>query len=734
MKKSLILFFASISLFSISHSQTPSIPPPQEDASVVKISTDLIQVDVTVTDKNGKVITNLRREDFEIFENGERQSVTGFAFVGKTLAGASVAATAKQNGLKPGLPVPPPKPLTASAVRRTLAIVVDDVQLSFSSVSQTRKALRRFVDEQMLPDDLVAIIRTGGGVGALQQFTSDKRVLRAAIERLRWNPAYGAFDSLSPVSQNASDITERFRRESDNVASGSSKQTTTILPSEGAHDKKSADVSRNSAKQEAGMYVQSSLGAVKYILAGMQSLPGRKAMLFFSDGLDATDLSVKSSSSIALSFLQDVAELANRSSVVVYTFDARGMQSMAIGASDSTYEIIDGYRGVKQTARRDDFMRSQDGLVYFANRTGGRAFLNSDNFNYGIQRALDDQAGYYLLAYVPDAESFDPEKRKFNKLEIRVKRPGVDVSYRSGFFNVPGDLAAPNQSPDRKLVGALMSPFTENAISLNISALFANDKTDGPYIRSFLHIDARGLVFRDDADGWKKSTFDVVAAAFGDNGMPVETKESQYTIKTKGATYESMLERGFVYVLPLPLKKPGLYQFRVAVRDTETGKIGSAYQIVEVPDLTKKGFILSSLAVENVSLETWRNMTSGKIGNRPGQVQVPSTLLYDTVLRQFSPGSVLRYGYEVYDGSGQTHPLREVEARATIFRDNSAVVKGNLNKIDVSAQKDPRRLAISGAMTLPDSLEPGDYVLNLSVFDSAGNRSATQILPFEIVK
>jgi len=487
----------------------------------------------------------------------------------------------------------------------------------------------------MQPEDLVAIIRTGGGVGALQQFTTDKRVLYAAIEKLRWNPASDV-ESLTSVSQNDSDISERFRRESDNVASGRSKQETVVLQSDTAHDKKGSDVSRNSNAQERGIYAQTSLGALKYVLAGMKSLPGRKAMLYFSDGIDIGNPATKSRASSVFDYLQDVAEMANRSSVVVYTFDAKGMRSMSIGASESTYEIIDGHREQKVLTRTADFRNSQDGLTYFADRTGGRAFLNSDNFNFGIERALNEQSGYYLLAYVPNGDSFDPAKRKFNKIEVKVRRPGLHVSHRSGFFS-DGDVKE-TQSNEQKLGNVLLSPFVENEIALNINALYADDKTDGPYIRSFLHIDAKGLKFSDDESGWKKSTFDIVAAAFGDNGVPVETKESQYTIKTKGATYEAMLDRGFVYVLPVPLKKPGLYQFRVAVRDTATGLIGSAQQIIEVPDTSKNSLVLSNIAVENVSNETWLNIAQGKVGSGPGKIQVPSTLMYDTVLRRFQAG------------------------------------------------------------------------------------------------
>ena len=723
MKNIGITIVLTISLFATSFPQTV----PDEDGQVVKVSTDLIQLDVSVTDKNGKVVSGLSQDDFELFENGERQVISNFGFVSRTAGGASSGSASPRAGSPAAFSK---KPLTASAVRRTIAVVVDDLNLSFGSIHLARKSLRKFVDEQMEPDDLVAIIRTRGGVGALQQFTSDKRILHSAIDRLRWNPSAG-FDSLSSVSQRDSDITERFTRESDNVAGGKSKTQTVVLVGESAHDKKSADGAKNTSSQESGIYVQSSLGAIKYVVSGMGKLPGRKAMMLFSDGIDIGNDSVKSRASSIYGYLQDIADLANRSSVVVYTFDTKGMRSMSITASDNTYEIIDGHRGQKETARLNDFRDSQDGLVYFADRTGGRAFLNSDNLNWGIERAMEEQAGYYLLAYVPDSDNFDAAKRRFGKLDIKVKRPGLRVSYRSGFFTGGGEQAAPsNITSSRNLANVLVSPFTQNDIALNIGALYADDKTDGPYVRSFLHIDARNLKFHDDPSGWKVATFDILAAAFGDNGVPADSKESTYTIKTKGATYEAMLERGFVYVLPVPLKKPGLYQFRVAVRDTDTGAIGSAYQILEVPDISKRGMVLSSLAVENVSNDTWQKISSGKVGTRPGQVQIPSTLLYDTVLRRFKAGSVLRYGYEVYDEAGTT----QIETRATIHRDNAVVMNGSTNRVDVSNQKDPRRIKLSGAITLAGTLEPGDYVLQIAVFDRAKNLSATQVLPFEIVQ
>ncbi len=721
------LVFGLLTFSAIAQQTSPT--PPEEP--VVRISTDLIQVDVTVTDKNGKVVTGLTAADFELFENGERQQISNFSFVSRTAAGV----TANESPQSPGAaPVKSAQQTRPSAIRNTISIVVDDLNMSFASIYYARKALRRFVDQQMQPGDLVAIIRTGGGVGALQQFTSDKALLHAAIERVRWNPlGASGINSLTAVSQNDTDISDRFTRESTNI--DQSKQRTTVLHRDNISDKKQTDydANRNSREQEDGFAAQASLGAVRYVISGMSSLPGRKTMFLFTDGLQIDSDSNKSNAGAVYEQLREVVDLANRSSVVVYTFDTKGMQSLTIQAVDNTYEIIDGHRDFKLRQRVRDFRNSQDGLAYFADQTGGKALLNSNDINGGIQRALDEQAGYYLLAYQPDAETFDAEKRKFNKLEVKVRRPGLEVSYRSGFFNTASDRNPPQLTVERQIASALVSPFTQNDIALNVNALYADDAADGGYLRSFLHIDAKSLKFTEDAEGWKKATFDVAAVTFGDNGMPAESKESKYTIKAKGPTYETMLRRGFMYVLIMPVKKPGVYQYRVAVRDAETGKIGSASQIIDVPNLAKKKLALSNLAVENVSMGIWQNIAAGRVGNKPGQMQVASTLLYDTVLRQYKPGTVLRYGFEIYNAKSDSDPPR-LESQARILQNNAVVIEGNLNKIDVSAQADPRHVKVSGALLLKDTLQPGDYILHVTVFDRSGKQSAMQLFPFEIVK
>lgn len=727
MKRYLVMLPLAVFGAISAYSQQPSPTPTPGDDQPVKISTNLIQIDVSVVDKNGKAVTSLKPEDFELFENGERQKITSFSFVSK-IAGGAAAGGGQQSATRSGNT---DVQLKRSEVRRTIALVVDDMNLSFASVYYTRRALNKFVDEQMLPGDLVAVIRTGGGVGTLQQFTSNKELLKAAIAKIKWNP-FSSVDALTSVGQTDTEITERFNNESDQVASGNPKQYTLLHPHDSVDEiqKASKNSAKNAADAQKALYAQSSLGTIRYIVAGMAQLPGRKAMMLFSDGFNIGDvMNNKSRAPEVYDFIQDLTDAANKSSVTIYTFDARGMQGMEYSASDNTYEVIDGHREQKVAIRTKDFKESQDGLAYIADRTGGKALLNSNDLNGGLERALEEQNGYYLLGYVPDAESFDASKRKFNKLEIKLRQPGLSVSYRSGFFSNGGNTGFGGViDADKQIAASLMSPFAESDITLNVNALYANDPATGGYVRSFLHIDARDLAFSDTADGWKTSTFDVAAVAFGNNGVPVDHVHMTYTIKSKGATYDAMVRNGFVYVLMLPIKKAGMYQYRVALRDSATGKIGTASQVIAIPDLTKQKLTMSTMAVENVTIPTWQLITQGKIGNGTGQTQLRSTLLYDTVLRQFVPNTVLRYGFEVYNAGGGNKGIH-LESQANVLQNDKVVIQGEPIKFDSTDAAVPR---ISGAVTLNEKIKPGEYVLEVTLRDAATKRETKQLFPFQI--
>ena len=172
------------------------------------------------------------------------------------------------------------------------------------------------------------------------------------------------------------------------------------------------------------------------------------------------------------------------------------------------------------------------GRPHYLARNGGFDVKNNNDLSGGVRQILDDQS-YYLVAYEPDADTFDPAKQKYNKLEVKVKRAGAKVRYRSGFFNVadkPVAKAPVEQTPTAQLQAALLSPFAVSGIGLHLNPVFGTDAKGGTFVRSILHINGADLKFVDDKNDLKKAVFDVLAMSFGDNGQPGDQIAKSYTL------------------------------------------------------------------------------------------------------------------------------------------------------------------------------------------------------------
>jgi VWFA-related protein len=437
-----LVFLFSVSFTSFSQNTQPT-PKPADEDDVVKISTTLIQLDVAVTDEKGNVVKDLKPEDFEIYENGKKQDVTNFSFVS---AGSETTEAARKPDKTDKLAVPlPPSNIKPEQIRRTIALVVDDLTLSFESTYYVRRALKKFVDQQMQDGDLVAIIRTGGGIGALQQFTSDKRMLYAAIEKIRWNLTgtglTGAFAPYTPDPLENTVVTLDQSAEKNEQTRAINDRTRQIQKE---RSEAAREFTQRSNQFRTNSFVSGTLGAISYVVRGMKDLPGRKSIMLLSDGFEIFDRSNEGigESGLVLERLRKLIDEANRSSVVIYSLDARGVQTLGITAEDSfigeSYQddltnpakqqrIVDG--------RREQFFNTQEGLVFLSRETGGFPILNTNDLGGGIRKVLNDQS-YYLIGYQPDEATFDPTTRRFNKIEIKVKGDNLNVRYRSGFFGV----------------------------------------------------------------------------------------------------------------------------------------------------------------------------------------------------------------------------------------------------------------------------------------------------------
>jgi VWFA-related protein len=718
----LALFLTSSLLLPIC-AQNPQQKPKSDDDEVVRITTNLVQVDAVVTDKSGKIVTDLKPEDFVVSEDGKEQKITNFSYIQLETPVASAPAPSSAKPTDKAAPPVPPAMIKPESVRRTIALVVDDLGLSFESTYHAREALKKFVNQQVQQGDLVAIIRTAGGIGALQQFTTDKRQLYAAIEKIRWYPnGRGGVGVFAPIS-----------------SSGNNNSNNENDPT-GQNSKDGASADQDLEDFRNDVFAVGTLGALGYVVRGLQELPGRKAVVLFSDGIKITNREDPSKSDRVLTAMRSLVEQANRASVVVYTIDTRGLVYTGLTAEDDTSNMNQQQLTAAMSRRNDELFYGQEGLNFLARETGGIPIRNSNNLSGGLAKVLEDQKGYYLIGYKPDASTFDPVtgRRKFHRLAIKVKRTGLNVRTRSGFLGVSDENKRPvYKTPQQQMAMALTSPFGESGVNVRLTSLFGNDQKAGSFIRSLLHVKATDLTFTDEADGWKKAVFDILEVTFGDNGVPVEQISRTHTIRARDETFKRFKEDGFNYILTFPIKKAGAYQLRAAIRDTASERVGSASQFIEIPDVKKNRLALSGIIVQGYDQTALKKVADAGVKPAADGEEPQGDPKASASVRQFKRGMGLQYGYVIFNAqSDKAQAKPQLLAQVRIFRDGRQIFTGKEIPVSNLNQTDLKRITAGGMIQLGTEMVPGDYQLQVVVTDQLANqkrRVATQWIDFQII-
>lgn len=278
--------------------------PVNNEDDVVKITTKLVQIDAVVTDKNGNQIKDLSIDDFELLQDGKPQKITDFSYVNTETPGRSTA----QNTIKNGTSVSaPPVRISPQNSGRIVTFIVDDGNCTASQVGMTasREALIKFINEQMLPNDLVSIYQTRGGSSLLQQYTSDKSQLMRAARRIRWYPPQGSCEG------NGGDLYATARVDSTGKISGQGSFETD-------GNRQSREQIEDSIRDNQTV---GTIGVINYVVRGLGKISGRKVVFFLSDGLPIRTR--RGTGRQALDALRDLTDAANRASVVFNTIDAR---------------------------------------------------------------------------------------------------------------------------------------------------------------------------------------------------------------------------------------------------------------------------------------------------------------------------------------------------------------------------------------------------------------------------
>jgi VWFA-related protein len=703
-------------------------PPAQQGQEVVRITTQLVQVDAVVTDKKGKHVEDLTEGDFELTVDGKKQQLTHFSHVSLPSVKREPAAK-KKDDLLVAPESMPTRQIAPEEARRTIAFVVDDMGLSPSSMELTRETLRKFLREQMQDGDLVAIIRTGSGLGMLEQFTSDKRILYTAIEKLVWNPLSR---DMMPTFADASATDETDQAQAD----------------EQAERQAAADSFQEFVDTS---FTTGTLGATSFVVRSLRNLPGRKCVILLSDGFRINSKTDNdNTTSLILQSLENLVEQANRSSVVIYSIDAKGLQPYMPGADTG---------GVPSDTAHSDALQSGqetlEGPNFLSQKTGGFTVINTNDLNIGIEEALYDQQSYYLLGFDPDDEKFDQRR---HSIKVKVKRPDLRVRSRSGFFGVSDSdrgnapLVASNgpNARGRQILSALLAPMGARDLSLRMTPYFFNSSKEGPIVRALFHIDCSNLTFKEGPDGQKRLDLDLAAFAFDEDGMTADLAAHRLVFNFDEKRYLEAMASGLAYRADFQLKKAGAYQFRAVLRDGESGRIGAVSQFIRLPDLNKNGLALSGLVMtkpkavaspaSNIAVTgAIAPVTAPDSAERADKSSSPGDSPHDLdatpYVRKFPRSGLVQYGVAIYNAvADKKSRLPQITVQAEIYSDGKPVYTLAPRSLEFSSGMNPKRFDYVGRLQLKE-FPPGDYLLHLIVRDGLARKKyarAEQWIDFSV--
>jgi VWFA-related protein len=690
--------------------QSQTQPPPQQPDDVIKVNTELIQTGVMVFDKQGNFVDGLRREQFELAVDGKPQPVSFFEQVkaGSAKERAQLAAANGDASAEKTIPI-------TDSPGRTIVFFIDDLHLSLDSLGRTRKTLAQFIDHEMNDNDRVAIASTSGDIGFLQQFTDNKSVLRAAAGRLVQHP-YKVGDMTDVTTPMTEYMALTIERKDDPGVLEFYIDECLRAAYPLKYTRASCEVQVKSRARlillQAASVILSTYSSLESLMHSSEHMSGRKLVFFISDGF-LLDTGPRNSDPRGK--LSQITDEARRAGVLVYTIDARGLFS---GQLDATNNVPFDKQNRMESASLRAGPAMQDALNALAGDTGGRALRNTNYFDKWVTKVLDETSNYYLLAWRPNSE--EQTAPNFKNITARViDHPEYTVRLPRGFFRskpVPAAQTAavvevPKQ-PHQELQQALTTLYPKHELPLALSAVYLDTPDHGPVLTASVRVSNAALTY-EGPEGKRAAAVDVVGVVVNEKGKPAGTFQTRLKINATAATGTDQDNSATIYNYRVPIT-PGLYQVRIATRDSKSGQVGSAQQWLEIPDLALHRLSLSSLllGLQNVG---------GTTDSAAGAPQVQFSADH-----RFARNSHLRFMTFIYNAAlsqgGKTQPNIWIQAK---LRRGGQVVKSTSMQSVPFESQDFVRIPFAGEIAL-DSLPAGGYILEITVDDQIARTIVSQ--------
>src|SRR5262245_28307939 len=684
----------SVALFVSLVAAAQQPPPP-----TFRTGTRLIVQAVTVKNKDGRVIEGLTANDFIVVEDGEPQSISFVEF--QRLADRRAEAASSSSGAAPQPVVPPASPVTQGQIvapapgdaryrdRRLLVLYFDLTAMPPADQARAYAAAQRFIDTQMAPSDLLAIMTFGGGaVRVKQDFTNDRALLREVMQTL----IYGDDKDGDGIPDNT-DIGTAF---------GQDDAEFSIL---------------NTDRQ---------LSALQTAATLLRTLPEQKQLIYFASGLRLNGVDNQAQ-------LRPTTNAAIRASVSLHPIDARGLVADApLGdATRSSPGGIGTFTGQLAQNAITGFQRSQDTLYALAKDTGGTALFDYNDLAQGIVQAAESVTSYYILGYYSTHPANDG---RFHRVRVSLA-PGAagELASRQGYF-ADKEFAKFNAADkERQLEEALMleNPVTEISLAMEVNYFQLNSAEY--FVPVAVKIPGSELALAQ-RRGAQRTLIDFIGEVKDEYGVTVQNVRDKLDIRLSDTAAGQLAKRPIQYETGFTLL-PGKYVIKILARDAETGRIGTYQTSFAVPNLNRE---TQRVPISTVVLSSQRVALGDAIYSVKQKVdaEAANPLVYGgqklvpSVTRVFSKQRDLYVFVQAYErGQTTTQPL---VAFVSFYRGD--VKAFETTPLAVTEGLDPKTKAVPLRFSLPlASLSPGPYDCQVTVLDATAQKVAFWRAPIVVV-
>jgi VWFA-related protein len=570
-----LLVTSAIFLSAIPVQSQDKKEPQKTPEDVIKVSSNLVNFDVMVKDKKGKVITDLKAEDFVLSENGVRQSIEFFD---------STLASANDSGQRATTSVSKGPRAQNSLPRNIISLVLDGQTTEGANLKHVRDGMTKYIRERISDSDSVALFAISGGLQLLQPFTQDKAKLISAVERA---------EGISTVSKTSEQrgINEAMAAIRDQLAAAPTAEID--MPAGGSAGAQ-AMISRRVLEQYvqlrsalSNQQTRPVLAGLAAICEGLRAISGKKTLVMFSQGFIAPQ---------ALDWqVQSTIDIANRANVAIYIIDSSGLtggtpQSGALVPSSALSGISAAVsqegriragagESVFDVSRQEGLNRQQDLLYRISGDTGGQFIKNTNDIAAGLDRIDDEIRSRYTLAYRSTDPNFDGS---FRKVKIEVRRPDAKVLARPGYYAIPPSQVVPLSPEDKELLTNFETMSARSTLPLSLQ-LNPFRSQQGYYIVPLsFEIPPSAVEFGQKGDR-QRLQLDVLGLVRGEGDDKILSRlGGNFDVELTAKQYESILNDKIFYRQDMQLEA-GAYTIELVVKDRLSGKVAAKRRSLTLP-------------------------------------------------------------------------------------------------------------------------------------------------------